>query len=171
MKDLIVPKFCVNCGSPLSEIGMGYYKCSNNDCEIVYLPSINSDNCQELMILPQKKCKFVLNLSDDVKKTYLLKNGWQESNKLFVRTSWLESKFDHPNYYRYETLSDAFNIEIEDKEPTIVECINDDKFTIGLNIGEKYVLMCDIGDEFEIILNSNGKIKKFPKEYFKTIHY
>lgn len=171
MKDLIVPKFCVNCGSSLNEIGMGYYKCANVDCEVVYLPTINSDNCQELMILPQKKCKFVLNLSDVVKKTYLLKNGWQELNNLFVRTSWLESKFDHPNYYRYETLFDAFNIEIDDNEPAIVQYIGDDKFTIGLNIGEKYVLLNNVDDKFEIILNSNGKTNKFPKQYFKIVYY
>ena len=85
MKDLIVPKFCVNCGSSLSEIGMSYYKCTNDDCEIVYLPTINSDNCQELMILPQKKSNFVLNLNNDVKKKYLLKNVepshiWPQNN-------------------------------------------------------------------------------------------
>ena len=53
------------------------------------------------------------------KETYILNNGWEKRGNLYVRTEWLnESKKYNlpphlcPNWYRHETLENAYKITI-----------------------------------------------------------
>lgn len=49
----VIPRFCWVCGHRLSEVGLGFYKCSNEKCNAQYLPSRKDEtNVQSLDLLP-----------------------------------------------------------------------------------------------------------------------
>ena len=65
-------------------------------------------------------------LTDEEKEAFLLANGWEKYTQVptFVKTAWLNEsitlgKAPHlcPNWYRHETLNDAYKIAQEERRP------------------------------------------------------
>jgi len=49
------PKFCFVCGSRLKEFGLGILNCSDEKCNSIYLPFIDENGNQNLMLGQDKE--------------------------------------------------------------------------------------------------------------------
>lgn len=50
-----IPKFCFICGNKLIEIGLGILNCSDEKCDNIYLPFIDKNGNQNIMLGEDKE--------------------------------------------------------------------------------------------------------------------